>query len=477
VRGARRHSGGFLVCLVVLLLLVALPQTASAQSGDLDPAFGEGGRIATTVEEVVPDWSGPGLGPTLRPETFSYEARLATAPDGSVVVAHGNLLLRYLPDGQLDRGFGEAGKLTIGTVAELPFGLADFEIDSDGRILVFGTVVDTSTSRWVDAYSPREASPSFVTVIRLDSTGSIDPTFGGGDGVFLEDLGLRATRRVPAGVSLVDTESAELDSEGRAVIAVGKVGFPPYTRSTPGYAAAALIRLTSAGTLDLTFGGGDGVVEGVIGGSGYSFSVGFCISSGDRPIVALESRGFARLRVDGSLDRAFGRGGFAKGVIGRPVCDRWGHFYVLDGPNSVFPTRNDPSTWRVIRRSDRDGHLERGFSRRAIVRLRGKYSYLTSLTVDRDGRVLPAGFLNPPDQGKLDGSSSFFTVFRLLPSGRLDESFGHHGRTRTGFGRGTSVETAGAEIDPSGRLVLAGQARAPQQKSEGMVLGRYLIDQ
>jgi uncharacterized delta-60 repeat protein len=453
-----------------------MPNAASARPGDLDPTFGTGGRAATAVEEVKPDWSGPGFGPSLEPETFSYEVRLAAAPDGSVVVAHGSLLLRYLPDGQLDPGFGEDGKLAIETVAGLPFGLADVEVDSDGRILVFGTVVDTSTSRFVAAYSPREVSPSFVTVLRLDPTGSFDSGFGNGDGIFLEGLGLRPTSGVPAGIPLVETESAELDSAGRAVIAVGKVGFPPFTRSTPGWAAGALIRLTPAGTLDPTFGGGDGVVEGALGDRGHTFPLGFCISSQDRPIVALESRGLVRLRADGSLDRAFDHGGIAGGAIARPVCDRSGHFYILDGPNTVFPTRKDPSVWRVIRRSDRDGGLDRSYSRRAIVRLRGKHSYLTSLAVDREGRVLLAGFLNPPDRGGQSGSSSFFTVFRLLPSGRLDRRFGHSGRTRTGFGSEAFIETVGAEIHPSGCLILAGKAHAPRRQSEGLVLARYLTD-
>ncbi len=480
----QRHTAGFLTCLAMLLSLLAMPGTAPAQSSNLDNTFGEGGRVATAVDEVAPNWSGSGPGPTLRPESYGY-IHLAVAPDGSLVVARGNLLLRYLPDGQLDSKFGEGGKLAISTVEGLPFGLADIAVTSEDEILVFGTVVDPTISRFISGYSPRELSPSFVTVLRLDSTGALDPTFGKGNGVFREDLDLSSTRGVPADILLAETESAEIDSEGRAVIAVGKVGFPPAIRSTPGWVGDALIRLTPSGTLDPTFGGGDGIVEGILRGSreaGLLFRD-FCISTRDEPIVAVgnftfeEGQGrtwLSRLHADGTLNRAFGQDGIAQGHggSGRPACTR-SHIFMLQGPSTFSPTREDPSLWKVVSRST-DGHVNRGFGRRASVRLRGKYSRLTSIAVDQRGRVVLAGVLELPMQRK-QGRSTYFTVIRLLPSGRLDQSFGHDGWTKTTFGRNASIDTSAAAIDAFGRPIVVGGAFASWLQPSGVVLARYLV--
>jgi uncharacterized delta-60 repeat protein len=485
---AGRHIAGFLTCIVMLLSLVAMPGTAPARSSDLDTTFGEGGRVATPVDEVAPNWSGSGPGPTLRPN--SYGVDLAPAPDGTLVVAHGNLLLRYLPDGQLDSKFGEAGKLAISTVEGLPFGLADIAVDNEGKILVFGTVVDPSISRFISSYAPREVSPSFVTVLRLDSTGALDPTFGKGDGVFREGLELSPTRGVPADIPLVEAESAEIDSKGRAVIAVGKVGFPPSIRSTPGWVGDALVRLTPSGTLDPTFGGGDGIVEGILrGGRGTGlFFSGFCISTLDEPIIAVgeftfeeeageeEGRSWlSRLHADGTLNRAFGRDGVLQGHGGSgPLACTRSHILMLQGPSTFSPTREDPSLWKVVRRSADDGHVNRSFGGRASVKLRGKYSLLTSIAVDRRGRVVLAGVLELPTRRK-QGRSTHLTVIRLLPSGRLDESFGHDGWTKTTFGRNASIGTSDAAIDASGRPVVVGSARASWLQPSGVVLARYLV--
>lgn len=85
---------------------------------------------------------------------------------------HGSLV-RLLPDGAIDRTFGDGGAVTIdvgGDVA-LASGVA---VDSTGRIIVTGTVMDPETSR--DVY-----------VVRLLPDGSPDASFGDG-GVATADL-------------------------------------------------------------------------------------------------------------------------------------------------------------------------------------------------------------------------------------------------------------------------------------------------
>ncbi len=486
VETGRRHLNGLWACLAVLVAL-ALPGAAMAQPGTLDSSFGDAGRVATEVGDSAPSWGYGGL--LLRPGPYGDKVHLATGSDGSFVVSRGNVLLRYLSDGQLDPGFGEDGELQISSVDGLPFGLSDIAIDSEGRILVFGTTVDPSISRSVYGYAIREVSPSFVTVLRLDSTGAVDPSFGNGNGVFRDGLGLSPTRYVPSDIPLVETASAELDSQGRAVIAVGKVGFPPAIRSTPGWVVDALVRLTPSGALDPSFGGGDGIVEGILRGPrGGRLFGGVCVSASDAPVVASGEFTFAeekaeeeerapgrllRLLVTGTPDRSFGRHGvaFARGGAWALTCAPSGRLFTLQGPD-FFP-HNARSSWRVVRRSA-NGRVDTAFARRAVVKLPGRNSALTSLAVDERGRILMAGTLRLEKHNGKE-ARSFFTVFRLLPSGRLDRSFGHGGWVRTGFGQGSDINLSAIAIDASHRLIVAGGGRASWLQPSGVVMAGYLL--
>src|SRR5262249_35006898 len=120
--------------------------------GVLDQTFGSGGLVVTDINS-----------------SDDRAAALAVQVDGKIVVAGtagGDFaLIRYQPDGSLDPGFGQGGKVTTdiegNDVAE---GLA---LQPDGRILVAG-------------YS-RQIPGSFVaTLVRYRPDGSLDPSFGQG---------------------------------------------------------------------------------------------------------------------------------------------------------------------------------------------------------------------------------------------------------------------------------------------------------
>lgn len=439
---------------------------------------------------IAPDWAGPGPGPKRRPSWSPSKVSLATSPDGAIVVSRGNLLLRYLPDGRLDADFGEGGRLMLSEVDGLPFGVEDVAVDGGGNIMVFGTTVDPSVQRTISSYSITEVAASYATVLRLDVTGERDRSFGDGDGIFREGLGLRPTAGVPGDISLVEVVSARLDSKGRPLIALAKIGFPPTEAHTyVGWVADSLLRLTPAGERDRSFGGGDGVIEAVIPRNRAEVLADFCVSTDDEPIVASRefitaeevvaggrSRGkLIRFRADGGRDRSFGRAGVAHASrgVGPLACAPSGKVFALQGPDAFFyPPRANFSSWRVVRRSP-GGGVDRGFTRRATVRLGGGYSRLSWLSVDRRGRVLLAGTLSLPKRGK-KGRRSFFAVIRLHRSGSLDRRFGHRGWVRTGFGPSATVTAEGAAIDGSGNLVVAGNGRAAWLQPGGVVLARYL---
>ena len=130
-------------------------QTAQATDGDLDPTFGNGGKVVTDFNNST-DWL----------------SRIAVQPDGKIVAigdthpSHRGALARYNPDGTLDATFGNGGKvITVATVRESAAGLL---ILPDGKIMISGSIS-----------LPSEFDTSFA-LLRFNSDGSVDSTFGNG---------------------------------------------------------------------------------------------------------------------------------------------------------------------------------------------------------------------------------------------------------------------------------------------------------
>jgi uncharacterized delta-60 repeat protein len=142
----------------LLLALLACPAAAHGQPV-LDPSFGSGGR--THVANPI------GAG------TFWAEdaADVAVQPDGKILVAadgHGEdqvywAVLRFLPDGRLDPGFGVGGVAVL-TQTD-PGETRGIALQPDGRILVTGA-----------GYCLEKC----FAAARLTPDGQLDPSFGDG---------------------------------------------------------------------------------------------------------------------------------------------------------------------------------------------------------------------------------------------------------------------------------------------------------
>jgi uncharacterized delta-60 repeat protein len=121
-----------------------------SRDGVLDPTFGNQGVVRTD------------LGPT-----GEWAAGVASGPGGTVVVAGASgssfTLLRYLPDGKLDPGFGTGGVSQAGP--DLGGAHAMVQL-ADGRLVLVGEQV---------AGDFRE-----VAVARYRPDGALDPGFGAG---------------------------------------------------------------------------------------------------------------------------------------------------------------------------------------------------------------------------------------------------------------------------------------------------------
>ena len=125
--------------------------------GSLDPSFGDGGRVKTSIV------AGSDTG-----------SSVTIQPDGRTLVAGSSFngantdfaLVRYNVDGSLDTSFGDGGMVTtpIGTSSDEGYSVT---LQPDGRILVAG-------------HSSNGANADFA-LVRYNADGSLDTTFGAPD--------------------------------------------------------------------------------------------------------------------------------------------------------------------------------------------------------------------------------------------------------------------------------------------------------
>ena len=118
-----------LLASVLVVVGLALPAKAIA-AGELVSGFGRGGKVVTPVPLPEP-WN-------------KTRVHVAEAPDGSVLVASEAGVARYTASGQLDPSFGRGGFLTVALPNVAAFEISDIAVDPEGRIVLIGAALVTS---------------------------------------------------------------------------------------------------------------------------------------------------------------------------------------------------------------------------------------------------------------------------------------------------------------------------------------------
>jgi uncharacterized delta-60 repeat protein len=104
------------------------------------------------------------------------------------------------------------------------------------------------------------------------------------------------------------------------------------------------------------------------------------------------------------------------------------------------------------------------------------------LALQPDGKIVVVGNTGPMFNDDTGDATSLarFAVARYLPDGTLDTTFGGDGRVTTAFQQGgPNGEDGPAQavaLQPDGKIVAAGYARAPQSSEVSFALARYLPD-
>jgi uncharacterized delta-60 repeat protein len=354
--------------------------------GTLDKTFGVGGKVQTDF---------PGLA--------AVASSVVVQPDGKIVVAGGAFplftflgdfkVVRYNSNGSLDTSFGDGGIVTT-TFPEGSYAF-DVALQADGKIIAAGTV-------FVD-FNPGESSNTDFALARYNPDGSPDATFGNGGQVSTDFLGLED-----------DAFSVLIQPDGK-IVAVGSANDPAT------FYDFAAVRYLSNGTLDTTFGMAgkvhtdfrdqnfDRARSAALQPDGRIVAAGFAISQNG----GVQNFALTRYTSNGVLDTSFGTDGMRQIDFGS-CCQ---------SANKVLLQPN--------------------------------------------GKIITIGYANT------EGPDSDFLLARLTSGGSLDPTFGAGGKVRTSFGD-LNGGANGAVFQPDGRIVAVGFQATGLEQFADFALARYL---
>lgn len=392
-------------------------------SGDLDPSFGDVGRLGPILDGPIwslepqldgsvlfgggapgflywGEWYGtPGflrtvsdtgtVDPLLAAGDFgsTQVVGIAQQPDGMVLAAGRQMVysdtdtrlvvFRILPDGTRDPAFGSDGQFRLST-AEHGFrhGATSLVLDPDGRIVVAGSRDDK------------------LIVLRLLPDGSLDSSF--------------ATAGIFAGPANVDYSGGQSGARTNLVRTGGG-----YRATAAATAGCQVVALKADGTIDMTFGVA-GIATVVTGAGPTSWCTSMDVQPDGRLLLAgsANGQGFAeRLLPDGKPDPAFAADAVAP-VFALATA------VAADGNTAAVVAGVDDDGFSVMRLGA-DGSLDLSFGDAGVTSFDLRtdaqtYPVVNDLFVMADRRIVGAGGVCDPF-GCWWYQGAF--VFRLLGDG------------------------------------------------------------
>ena len=313
---------------------------------------------------------------------------VAIQPDGKIVAAGysdngSNLefaLARYNTNGNLDTTFNTTGKVTttIGTDDNVADAVA---IQPDGKIVAAG---------WSD-----NGSNAHFTLVRYDTNGSLDTSFGTGGKV-----------TTPIGTDKDVAIAVAIQPNGKIVAA----GYS----DNGGNWDFALVRYNIDGSLDASFGTGGKVTTPI--GTGQDIAYAVAIQPDGRIVAAGNSLNgsnyddfaLARYNINGSLDATFNTTGrvttpigtyddYAYDVAIQPDGKIVAAGYSYNGSNYVF----------ALVRYNTDGNLDTSFGTggRVVSPIGSGEDQALAVAIQPDGKIVAAGY-------SYNGSNDDFAVAR-----------------------------------------------------------------
>lgn len=398
----------------------------------LDTTFNVTGRAITDLGQLPP---------------ISTARVVEAQSDGRILMAGGTLdsdgfkmvVMRFLASGQLDSSFGVQGRVILSFGIENDFAYC-MAVQSDGRILVGG-------------YTTQDGTTHFA-LARMLSDGLMDP-----------DFGTAGTVTTQLGTFDSEMYALALQPDGKILA----VGYAWNALATPNR-DFAIVRYLPNGTLDNTFGElGNGVlIQATTATASEDYATGVAIRNDGKiivggtryPSVGASSFAIMRLTTTGVLDSTFGVGGrqtttsSTNNLQAQTLLLQADGKPILAGQVTVAGDREF-----FCARYLNTGVLDTSFgtSGRAIISMGSSSDTVLDAVLDSSGRVMMAGYSVT--------SSSQFALLRLTTSGVADSTFDNDGRVAWDLGPSADMAFSLA-LQSNGKILLAGD------RNNDMVLAR-----
>ncbi|MEP6950756.1 MAG: T9SS type A sorting domain-containing protein [Ginsengibacter sp.] len=419
--------------LIVLSLLFFCSAYCVAQSGNLDPSFGNRGIVKT-------DMGSPFI-------INSIGRQILTGPDGNIYILFNNptFISKRFPDGSIDSGYGLNGYSRA-----VSFNDAFAARQPDGKIVIVG---------------------SGFGVARIDANGMPDSTFG--------DNGMQTGFDVNSSAS-----SVAIQSDGRIVVAG--------TEETNGDTYFAVARYNPDGSPDMSFKGKGQVITDfgfkVPPGMGETDSIGIhqqyatsigIQANGKIVVGGYASNGsdfdfaIARYNINGNLDNTFGNNGKQTTKIGS--SDDFGYSLVIENDGKIilagYTTVGTNNHFAIVRYNI-NGSPDSTFNGngKQTANLGSDLQIGNSVAIQGDGKIVVAGYtLSGPDNND-------FAIARFNSDGGPDITFDNDGTVITDFT--SSDDYAGSvAIQSDGKIVVAGYSNIYSPVNlQRMAVSRYNVN-
>jgi uncharacterized delta-60 repeat protein len=396
---------------------------AAHRAGTLDTSFGAGGQVVTDFGSSTTD--------------AGYAMAIQPGDGKLVVVGQGYGadydfgVLRYTTEGILDAAFSSDGK------AGANFGASD---------TAYGMAVQPTDSKLVVVGEVRIGASTDFGLARFNTDGQLDVTFG---------INGQTRTDMAAGQDVASAVAVQGDQK---IVVVGSA-------VNGGLMTLAVARYGSDGQLDTSFNTTGKVLTDVSflehGTSGTSKAQAIAIQADGRILVAGSSvqsghteMALVRYTTEGALDPTFG----GNGIVTNQIADHaWAYDLAIQADGKVVVAGHvdmtgAPTARIALIRYLGNGTLDPTFGSSGVTTtiIGSSGSEAQSLALQADGKIVIAG-------GASDGSHDNFALARYTPSGTLDPTFGSGGIFTTPVGSGGSIaHDVGIQVD--GRIIAVGRA-------------------
>ncbi|NNV57010.1 T9SS type A sorting domain-containing protein [Limnovirga soli] len=374
---------------LIAFVCIACMYVSVAQPGTLDSSFGQNGKVITSFNNDV---------------SICYGS--ATQKDGKIIVVGGGnidngqggfLAVRYTIEGQLDATFGVGGRVLV-TFEEGSGEARDVAIQNDGKIVIVGYGGTTKTT------------PNDIFLVRLNSNGLVDSTFGL-NGRVITDFNNYENARAIA-----------IQSDGKIIVA-GNFEQQKFL----------IVRYLSNGVIDNTF-GENGKVIAPWGGLAFANDV---LVQPDGKIITCGSSGgiavIARYFPNGIPDSAFGTNGvisnsfgFASTSFKNVSLDKSASIIAAGSAGDGIGNNMLLVKYNLIGKLDSSF----GVGGKTVITFNEGFSRVSAIGLQKDGKIVAMGDVYNPFNGKKNN----FAVARVVSDGTIDESFDLDGKVITDFG-------------------------------------------